>query len=144
MLDQVSAIIADALYVDPKEVTPSTSLVKDLGAESIDFLDIVFRLEKHFSIKIPKGEIERRAQGTLSAEEFAVNGKITSAGLECLKAAMPEVDASEIKEGLYIRDLPSLFTVSTFALMVAEQVGAKLTLPKANPTAKSQANGTQS
>ena len=74
MLTQVTKIIADALYVEIREVTPNTSLVKDLGAESIDFLDIIFRLEKHFSIKIPKGEIERRAQGTLSADEFAING----------------------------------------------------------------------
>jgi acyl carrier protein len=131
MLTQVTKIIADALYVEIREVTPNTSLVKDLGAESIDFLDIIFRLEKHFSIKIPKGEIERRAQGTLSADEFAINGKITDAGLVCLKAAMPEVDPTEITPGLYTRDIPSLFRVSTFALMVAAQLGTEITLPQA-------------
>jgi acyl carrier protein len=135
MLTQVTKIIADALYVEIKEVTPNTSLVKDLGAESIDFLDIIFRLEKHFSIKIPKGEIERRAQGTLSADEFAINGKITDAGLVCLKAAMPEVDPTEIIPGLYVRDIPSLFRVSTFALMVAAQLGTEITLPQAATTA---------
>lgn len=121
---KVQQIIADALYVDLAQVTPDASLMRDLGAESIDFLDIIFRLEKSFAIKIPKGEVERRAKGSLADEEFAINGMIQSKGLERLQYVMPELDASEIRPGLTVRDLPSLFTVATFERMVNEQLGA--------------------
>ena len=122
VLPKVQSIIADALYVEKDEVVREASLMKDLGAESIDFLDIVFRLEKEFSIKLPKGDAERRARGNLSDEEFAINGLIQEKGLACLRAAMPEVDASLIKHGLYIRDIATLFTVATFERMVSEQL----------------------
>lgn len=122
VLEKVQSIIADALYVEKGEVVREASLMRDLGAESIDFLDIVFRLEKEFSIKLPKGEAERRARGNLTEEEFAINGQIQEKGLACLRVAMPEVDASLIKQGLYVRDIASLFTVATFERMVCEQL----------------------
>src|SRR5688500_9890963 len=100
MLDRIRAIIADALYCDAQDVNADTNLMRDLGAESIDFLDIIFRLEKEFSVKIPKGEIERRAKGNLSDDQFAINGLLTSEGLQQLRLAMPEVDSDDIKSGL--------------------------------------------
>ena len=122
IFNKVQAIVADALYVDVSEVTREASLMRDLGAESIDFLDIVFRLEKEFSIKLPKGEIERRARGSLSDEEFAINGQIQEKGLARLREVMPEVDQAAIRPGLNLRELPSLFTVATFESMVLEQL----------------------
>ena len=120
--DRVRAVIADALYLEPAEVRSDASLVKDLGAESIDFLDIIFRLEKEFSIKLPKGEIERRARGGLSDEEYAVDGRLTAAAIESLRRAMPEVSREWIKPGLMMRDIPALFSVATFERMVQEQL----------------------
>jgi acyl carrier protein len=125
MMERIKAIIADALYCDAQDVNPETNLMRDLGAESIDFLDIIFRLEKEFSIKIPKGEIERRAKGKLSDEQFAINSLLTEDGLQQLRLAMPEVDREEIRSGLYVRDIPTLFRVATFERMVREQVAAK-------------------
>ena len=122
-MEKVRQLIADALYVDLEQVTADASLMRDLGAESIDFLDIVFRLEKSFGIKIPKGEVEKRARGPLSENEFAINGLIQEKGLARLQKVMPELDASQIKPGLILRDLPSLFTVATFERMVREQLG---------------------
>jgi acyl carrier protein len=119
--ERVQAIIADALYLDASEVTPESTLMKDLGAESIDFLDIVFRLEKEFSIKLPKGDIERRARGSLSEDEFAIDGRLTPRALEQLQRVMPEVDPAALKAGFLLRDIPSLFTVKTFSRMVDEQ-----------------------
>lgn len=121
-LEKVRDIIADALYLEKDEVTKNASLMKDLGAESIDFLDIIFRLEKEFSIKIPKGEIERRAKGNLSDSEFAVDGKLTDLALAQLKKSMPEVSPDKLKSGLLVRDIPALFTVATFANMVDNQL----------------------
>lgn len=121
-LEKVRAIIADALYLDLDEVTKEASLMKDLGAESIDFLDIVFRLEKEFKIKIPKGEIERRAKGNLSDAEFAVDGKLTDVALTQLRNRMPEISRDKLVKGLMMRDVPGLFTVTTFANMVDHQL----------------------
>jgi acyl carrier protein len=121
-LEKVQAVIADALYVDVAEVTADASLMQDLGAESIDFLDIIFRLEKEFGIKMPKGEIEKRARGTLSDDEFAINGRLTEAALRQVKHSMPEVNSENIRAGLMLRDIPSLFTVQTFVRMVEQQL----------------------
>ena len=67
---KVKTIIADVLVLDEKEVTLSSRLIADLGAESIDFLDLVFQLEKEFSIKIPRGQLEKNARGDLTEQEF--------------------------------------------------------------------------
>ena len=132
---RVQAVIADALYLEPSEITLDASLMKDLGAESIDFLDIIFRLEKDFSVKLPKGEIERRARGGLSDEQYAVDGRLTPQALEQIHKAMPEVDASELKTGLLVRDIPSLFTVATFVRLVDEQLSGNAEMPIAGAKA---------
>lgn len=121
-LDRVKAVIADALYLDREEVTDDANLMKDLGAESIDFLDIMFRLEKEFSIKLPKGDVERRARGGLSDEDFQVDGKLTPAALDNLRQMLPEASEGAIRSGLLVRDIPTLFTVRTFAKMVDQQL----------------------
>src|SRR5207248_3962388 len=94
---KVSATLVEALNVDEDEVTPQSTLQGDLGAESIDFLDIVFRLEREFGIKIPRGELfpESIFQGD---PEFVQNGKVTDKGLAELKAKMPFADLSEFEK----------------------------------------------
>ena len=114
VFDEVRAIILEALGVDEKEVELKIRLIEELDAESLDFLDIVFRLERSFGIKIPRGEIERNARGGLSDEEFEDNGMVTPEGLEALQRVMPEVDPIYFKDGLAVRDIPRLFTVETF------------------------------
>ncbi len=121
-LERVRVLIAEALYLDVEEVQRQSNLVKDLGAESIDFLDIMFRLEKEFSIKLPKGDIERKARGDLSEAEFAEGGKLSVKALERIRSMLPEVSPDAIKPGLLVRDIPGLFTVETFARMVDQQL----------------------
>ncbi len=121
-LDRVRAVVAEALYLDVEEVQAKSNLMKDLGAESIDFLDIMFRLEKEFSIKLAKGEIERKAKGDLSEADFAVEGKLTDKALARVRTMMPEISVEAIKPGLMSRDIPGLFTVETFARMVDQQL----------------------
>jgi len=114
VFDEMRAIIVEALGVDEEEVELKTRLIEELDAESLDFLDIVFRMERSFGIKIPRGEIERNARGGLSDEEFEKDGMITSEGLEALQGVMPEVDPINFKDGLAAKDIPRLFTVETF------------------------------
>ena len=112
--NEVRAIIGEALGADEEEVELKTRLIEELDAESLDFLDIVFRLERSFGIKIPQGEIEGSARGGLPDGEFEENGMITPKGLEALQQAMPEVDPIYFKDGLAVKDIPRLFTVETF------------------------------
>src|SRR3954447_16791165 len=86
---KVQGVLVDALGVDEEEVTPTATLREDLGAESIDFLDIVFRLEKAFGIKIPRGEMF--PEDVFTNPEYVQNGKITPAGMIEMKKRMPHV-----------------------------------------------------
>jgi len=115
---QVKNIVADVLAVDEDEVGLKDGLIKKLGAESIDFLDLIFRLEKEFKIKIPRGQIEKEARGTLSEAEFEKSGVLTEAGIEALKKYMPEISADNFKSGMLTAEIPTLFTVETVCKLV--------------------------
>lgn len=111
VLDKVRVVLSDALGVDEEEVMLEATLQGDLGAESIDFLDIVFRLEKEFSIKIPKGELF--PDDLLNNPDYVEGDRMTPAGLEKLKTAMPHADFSEFEQSPLVSKMPDLFTVNT-------------------------------
>ena len=118
---KVAATIADALACDEDKVKPDASLINDLGAESIDFLDIVFRLERAFKVKIPRGKIVEEARGPLTEDQFQNAGVVTEAGIARLRDFLNEVPADRIKSPLKSAEIPKLFTVETFAKMVIRQ-----------------------
>jgi len=114
--EKVRMCIAQALGIDVEEVVPDAILFDDLGAESLDLLDIVFRLEKTFGIQIPRGGIQQNvlsSQG-LKEDDLVKDGVLTPLGIEKLKMEMPEVDPAKIPEGFRAEDIPTLFTVQTF------------------------------
>ena len=121
VLEQVKAVMVDALGVDDDEVTQEATLMGDLGAESIDFLDIVFRLEKAFGIKIAREELFP-AEALMNNPEFVSNGKLTAKGIAELKARMPHTDVSEFAKNPELSKLPDLFTVG----MIVNYVESKL------------------
>ncbi len=118
---KVAATIADALACDEDKVKPDASLINDLGAESIDFLDIVFRLERAFKVKIPRGKIVEEARGPLTEDQFQSGGVVTEAGIARLREFLNEVPADRIKAPLKAAEIPKLFTVETFAKIVIRQ-----------------------
>jgi acyl carrier protein len=118
---KVAETMADALGRDVAEMTLDASLIDDLGAESIDFLDIVFRLERTFKVKIPRGKLVEDARGHLSEAEFEKGGVATDAGLERLKAYLNEVPAERFKTPFKVADIPRLFTTETFCKIVIRQ-----------------------
>ena len=123
---KVRSIIADVLAIDEDTISPNSRLIADLGAESIDFLDLVFQLEKEFSIKIPRGQLEKNARGELSEEEFAKSGVMTAAGLQALRHYFDEVPAEHFKENMKLNEIPMLFTVETFCKLIVNATAEQL------------------
>jgi len=119
---KVSATLVEALNVDEEEIRPDSTLQGDLGAESIDFLDIVFRLEREFGIKIPRGELfpESIFQGD---PEFVQNGKVTDKGLAELRARMPFADLSDFEKNPEVGHISDLFTVELIARYIEGKLG---------------------
>jgi acyl carrier protein len=118
---KVAATIADALGCDLERVRLRASLIGELGAESIDFLDIVFRLERAFKIKIPRGKLVEDARGDLPEADFENGGVVSDAGVARLKAFFNEVPPERFPAPLKVADIPRLFTVETFCKMVLRQ-----------------------
>jgi acyl carrier protein len=123
IFEKVRETLVDALGVDDDEVTPAATLIGDLGAESIDFLDIVFRLEKNFDIKIPRGELF--PENIASADSgFVAGGKITDAGLTELRTRMPHADIEKFAADPRVERMSDLFTVDMICKFLAAKLGA--------------------
>src|SRR5262245_44099270 len=116
-----SATVVEALNVDAEDIKPTSTLQGDLGAESIDFLDIVFRLEREFGIKIPRGELfpESIFQGDA---EFVQDGKVTDKGIAELRARMPFADLSEFEKNPEVSGISDLFTVEMITRYIQGKV----------------------
>jgi len=118
---KVSATLVEALNVEEDEINPQSTLQGDLGAESIDFLDIVFRLEREFGIKIPRNELfpESIFQGD---PEFVHNGRVTDRGLAELRQRMPFANLSDFEKNPELAGISGLFTVD----MITRYIQGKL------------------
>jgi acyl carrier protein len=121
VFEKVRIALVDALGVDDEEVTPGATLVGDLGAESIDFLDIVFRLEKAFNIKIPRGELF--PEDILTNAQYVQNGKVTPEGLTQLKERMPFADLSKFSANPAVQDFGNMLTVQDMCRYVGTKIG---------------------
>jgi acyl carrier protein len=120
VFEKVQEVLEEALGVDDDEVTPEATIGEDLGAESIDYLDISFRLEKAFDIKI--GESEMFDPNVLSNPEYVQDGKVTDAGMTALREKMPHADLDEFDKTREVDKLADVFTVD----MVCKFVKSKL------------------
>lgn len=123
IFQEVQEVMVDALGVDDDEVTAEATLMGDLGAESIDFLDIVFRLEKTFGIKIPREELFP-AESLMNNPEFVKNGKLTETGLTELRDKIPHTDLTAFENDPDINKLGDLFTVDAIVNYVETKLNA--------------------
>ncbi len=123
IFDEIKEVLIDALGLDDDEVSESATLMGDLGAESIDFLDIVFRLEKSFGIKIPREELFP-GESLMNNPEYVSNGKLTEKGIAELKAKMPHTDISTFQENPNVNRLGDLFTVAAVVNFVEGKLQA--------------------
>ncbi|MBN2446725.1 MAG: acyl carrier protein [Phycisphaerae bacterium] len=122
ILEKVKETLVDALSVEEDEVTEDATLTGDLGAESIDFLDIVFRLEKTFNIKIPQEELIPR--DILSNPDYVEDRKLNARGLAALKKGMPHADLAEFEQDPDIDKISDVFTVGTIVRFVETKLAA--------------------
>jgi len=122
IFQKVQATLVDALGVDEEDVTRDATLQGDLGAESIDFLDIVFRLERNFGIKIPRGELF--PENVVADPEMIEGGKLTVKGLEELKTRMPYADLTDFAEDPEVDRIADLYTVEMLVLYVQSKLSA--------------------
>jgi acyl carrier protein len=123
IFQKVQEVLVDALGADDDEVTAEATLMGDLGAESIDFLDIVFRLEKAFAIKVPREELFP-AEGLLNNPDLVSNGKLTEKGLTELRENVPHTDLTEFEKDPDINKLADLFTVNAIVNYVDGKINA--------------------
>ena len=122
---KVQGAFAEALGLEEDEVSLEHKVIEDLEAESLDFLDIAYRLEVAFDIKIPRGGIENAARDGLGEEAYEVDGILTAPALERLTEAMPEVAAESFRPGLRVTEVPELFVVATFYNLVVRLIDEK-------------------
>ncbi|HVX62996.1 MAG TPA: acyl carrier protein [Pirellulales bacterium] len=120
IFDKIKNALVEALGVDEDEVTPEATLVGDLGAESIDFLDIVFRLEKAFDIKVPRGELF--PEDILTNAEYVQDGKVTAEGIKQLRARMPFADLEAFSANPNVKDFGNMLTVQDMCRYVESKV----------------------
>ena len=122
IFSKVQEALVDALGADDDEITPEATLVGDLGAESIDFLDIVFRLEKAFNIKVPRDELF--PEDILTSAEYVQDGKVTEAGIVKLVERMPFADLAKFKENPMVQEFGKLLTVQDMCRYVESKIAA--------------------
>lgn len=120
IFEKIKAALVDALGVDEEDVTPEATLVGDLGAESIDFLDIVFRLEKAFDIKIPRGELF--PEDVLTNPEYVQDGKVTQRGLDELRKRMPFANLDQFAQNPVVQDFGQMLTVADMCRFIEGKV----------------------
>lgn len=113
---KVGKVLEEALGVDEDEVTPEATLGGDLGAESIDYLDIVFRLEKAFGIKISQAEL--MADDVLSDPQYVQDGKVTDLGMSELRKQLPHADLDKFDASRQVDEFPNIFTVESMVKFV--------------------------
>lgn len=123
IFQKVQEVLVDALGADDDEVTAQATLMGDLGAESIDFLDIVFRLEKAFGIKVPREELFP-AEGLLNNPDLVSNGKLTEKGLTELRENVPHTNLTEFEKDPDINKLADLFTVDAIVNYIDGKINA--------------------
>jgi acyl carrier protein len=122
---KVIEVIARSMDRPVSEVTPTSSLEMDLGAQSLDYLDIAFSLEREFRIQFPRTDFFQRASDHFGEDSLAKDGVITDFGLRLLTVGMPELDVTQLKPGLRVDEVRRMFTVATFVRVTKQLLESK-------------------
>ena len=122
IFEQLKPLLVEVLGIRPDQIHPHSELVTHLGAESIDLLDLTFRIEETFQVRIEANELEREAIKQLPGGVFEKDGKLTEEALAELRRAAPELDPAKLVTGLRKADLPALLTVGFFVSLIQRKL----------------------
>ncbi len=125
IFERLKPLLVEVLGVALERIGLESVLVADLGAESIDLLDLTFRIEESFQVTIESNEIEREASKRLPGGVYEKDGRLTEAALAEIRRSLPELDASKLVSGIRKFDLPALLTVRFFVRLVARKVAER-------------------
>ncbi len=131
IFERLKPLLVEVLGVAPEKIHAESVLVSDLGAESIDLLDLSFRIEEAFQVTIEGNEIEREASRRLPGGVYEKDGRLTDEALAEIRKSLPELGANKLVTGLRKADLPSLLTVQFFVKLLARKLAAKEEVPHA-------------
>lgn len=120
----VQEALAAIFQLVPEQINPNAELEADLSAESIDVLDLIYKLERRFGVRIPNGQVRRTLQQELGPA-LEAGGRLTPIATERLGMLMPEISPQRIQSGLAVEDIPGLFTVESFVRLVAWQLSLR-------------------
>jgi acyl carrier protein len=123
ILEKVRGVLVEALGVEDDEVTPTATLRGDLGAESIDYLDMVFKLQREFDIEIPRGDLF--PDDVFQSEEYVKDGKVTEAGLIELRNRLPHADLTEFEKNPLVSEFGELFTVDMIVSYIEQKLAER-------------------
>jgi acyl carrier protein len=126
LFPRVRACVAEALDIDEETVLPESLLIDDLGADSLDMLDLLFHLESRFKVRLKPRSIERLVRDRLNGAELDINGVYTDAAVRELRTLLPEIPADELPNGLRSAELPRHFRVATFIALVRRAQAGEL------------------
>ena len=118
VLSKVKECLADVLNISAQDILAESKLVEDLGADSLDFLHLIFALEQKFGVKLTPRDIEKKAKEKLGDIPLEIDGVYTKEGLAELRKAFPEIPEQELKEGLAVEELGKYFRVETLVNLV--------------------------
>jgi acyl carrier protein len=141
---RVLEIIAKAMDRPVSDVKPASSLESDLGAQSLDYLDIAFSLEREFRIQFPRADFLQRASDHFGEENLVKDGVITPFGLKLLAKGMPEIDPAQLTPGLRVNEIRPMFVVATFIRVVRQLLDAKASMDRTCPQCKAEMNDSPS
>lgn len=130
---RVINVVARVLDREPETIRPESSLESDLGAESLDYLDMAFSLEREFNVHFPRVDVLQRAVAHFGEDKLWLGGKLTGFGVELLRRSMPEVPPERLSTDMPIAELRRLFSVATFIRVVRQLLDARAQLPAACP-----------
>jgi len=125
ILKHVRSIVAETLRLSPEEVKSDAALVEELGAESLDFVDMVFRIESEFKVRFYEGGLIEKLSTVFGPDALSQEDRLTDLGAKVLRLRMPEIDPSEIDPGMPLVRIQALYTPATWARAVKELINAR-------------------
>jgi acyl carrier protein len=127
VLAALTPLVVEVTRADPSEIHMESCLMTDLGAASLDLLDLSFLIEERFGIRLEADEFTRQVRASVPGGVFEHDGYFTTDGLAALRRFLPEVPAQKLAGPLRQTEIPLVLTVGVFVHLVQRKLAEKET-----------------